>query len=112
MPQLCVNVGSVNPVQHEVHGEGCRHLPVRDKRRIYPRDPLKDSVMKSARDKLNIRGCSALNCSRGRKHVLASISLCKHCLVVKRGVVHIIRQTTRRATSSPPSSRVTRIAKL
>ena len=90
MTELQVNAGSLNHGEHEVHDAECHHLlSVKDKRDIYPDDCLEGSVKRAAKYALNIGGCSFPYCSRKHNHILASISLCKDCLVVKRRIVYI-----------------------
>ena len=91
MIELQVNAGSLNDGEHEVHDEECHHLlSVKDKRDIYPDSCLQSSIKKAAKYELNAVGCSFRYCPRRCNHILASISLCKDCLVVERGIVYSI----------------------
>lgn len=90
MTQLRVNAISLNDGKHEVHYAKCHHLrTVKDKRIICPDSDSVPSVKKAAKYRLNIGGCSVPYCPRQRNHILASISLCKDCLVVKQRIVYI-----------------------
>ena len=90
MTELRVNAGSLNDGEHEVHDSECHHLQsVKDKRTICPHSCSARSVKRAAKAALNISGCSFPYCPRRHSHTLASISLCKDCLEVRRGIVYI-----------------------